>query len=129
MFIFTAYNNNFIYFFLNIFRYIIRHLFQACPLRRTKSVQEEFMKDETAENIQRLIKSIKDVNGQFVEDVNVILEKCGIDPYVMMILSKIVRFQLDQFSHFCFFFLKVRNKCVFGQLCVLFLCMRYRQLI
>lgn len=63
----------------------------ACPLNRSDSLREVLLEAPTAEGIQNRIETIKDISGQFIEDVNAILEKCGSSNYVIMVLSELVR--------------------------------------
>ena len=49
-------------------------------------------------NLVRIrIQTIKDISSQFVDDVNVILEQCGNCPYVIVVLSELVRILFHQF--------------------------------
>lgn len=64
---------------------------QACPLNRSDSLRQALLEAPTAEGIQNRIVTIIDISGQFVEDVNAILEKFGSNNYVIMVLSELVR--------------------------------------
>lgn len=70
-------------------KYLI-HSLQICPINRSDSFRTELLEIPTPERIRNRMKTIKDISGQFVEDVNVILEKCGSSYYVIMVLSELV---------------------------------------
>lgn len=59
-------------------------------LNRSDSLRQAILEEPTAETVQNRLETIINVNGQFVEDVNVILEKCGSSNYVVMILKELV---------------------------------------
>lgn len=69
---------------------LIFNVFQACPLRRSDSIRNALFEEPSAERIRSRIETIKDISSQFVEDINVIIEKCGSSHYVIMVLSEIV---------------------------------------
>lgn len=83
-------------------RYKIFHLFisslQICSLDRSDSFRAELLEIPTAERIQNRMKTITGISSQFVDDVNLILDKCGSSYYVIMVLSEVVS---KLHNHFC----------------------------
>lgn len=76
-------------------------------MNRSDSLREALMEKPTAEGIKSHIRAIKDISGQFVEDIDVILEKCGKSSYVVMVLHELVRkftqnFKLSFFVKYAF---------------------------
>lgn len=49
------------------------------------------MEAPSIENIQRRIRSVEGISNHVVDDVDLILEKCGQNYYALMILSELVR--------------------------------------
>lgn len=107
-----------ILFVIIIINYLLYSL-QVFPLVRSSSLRKELLGIPSAERIQSRIKTIKDVSGQFVDDVNIVLEKCGDSHYVIMVLSDLVSKLLN---HFIFFSLSIyQNDLTFCQLIHCFL--------
>lgn len=66
----------------------------ACSLRSESECQllDVIQHQATmSQMIRQHVREIKDVSGQFIEDVDVIIDKCENDHYVIMVLSELVR--------------------------------------
>lgn len=66
-------------------------------------MRDAILEIPTAEMIRSRMETIKDISGQFVEDVNVILEKFPNDAYVIMVLHELVRKFLNRIVVFSSF--------------------------
>lgn len=70
----------------------------ACPLR-SESEKKLLLEEPTPQMTRDLVKKIKGVGGQFIEDVDVIIDKCESKHFVIMVLSELVRELLRFFYH------------------------------